>query len=426
MVLRSGSRGSLVAMLQLGLKRAGYETGKLDGIFGIQTQNAVRAFQRDNSLAQDGIAGEKTFEALAPWLRGYLTHTITQGDTLYKLAKRYGTTVEAIDTANPGLDAMNLQIGAKIKVPFGFDAVPTDISWSFPLTSIVTEGITARYPFISRASLGSSVTGRPIYCLKIGKGAVKVFFNASIHANEWINTPVLLKFLEQYAKAYSSLGKIGAVPASLLFERTTLYVAPMLNPDGVDLVTGALNSGQYYSAARRIADNYPKVPFPSGWKANIRGTDLNLQFPAGWEKAKEIKYSNGFSSPAPRDFVGKTPLSEPESRAVYEFTQNISPALIMTYHSQGEIIYWKYLDFDPPRAKDIGERLSRESGYTLEITPTASGYAGYKDWFIQDFDRPGYTVETGKGASPLPLSQFDKIYSDNLGMLVTALTEASY
>ena len=35
--------------------------------------------------------------------------------------------------------------------------------------------------------------------------------------------------------------------------------------------------------------------FQVGWKANIKGVDLNLQFPAGWEKAKEIKYAQGFT-----------------------------------------------------------------------------------------------------------------------------------
>ena len=53
-----------------------------------------------------------------------------------------------------------------------------------------------------------------------------------------------------------------------------------------------------------------------------------------------------------------------------------------------------------------------------------SGYAGYKDWFIQTYDRPGYTIEVGQGVSPLPLSQFDEVYADNLGILVLGLALA--
>ena len=68
-----------------------------------------------------------------------------------------------------------------------------------------------------------------------------------------------------------------------------------------------------------------------------------------------------------------------------------------------------------------GDRGSNMQGYALEETPFASAFAGYKDWFIQDFDRPGYTIEVGSGQNPLPLTQFDKIYSDNLGILTLGL-----
>jgi len=56
----------------------------------------------------------------------------------------------------------------------------------------------------------------------------------------------------------------------------------------------------------------------------------------------------------------------------------------------------------------------------LAETPYASSFAGYKDWFIQQFRRPGYTIEVGTGENPLPLEQFDEIYLDNLGILVVA------
>ena len=146
--------------------------------------------------------------------------------------------------------------------------------------------------------------------------------------------------------------------------------------------------------------------------------DLNLQFPAGWENAREIKYSQGFTRPAPRDFVGYGPLTEPESLAIYNFTLTHNFRLILAYHSQGEVIYWQFQNYNPPRALYIGNQLSLASGYPLESTPYNASFAGYKDWFIQDFNRPGYTIEVGLGTSPLPISQFDKIYSDNLGILV--------
>ena len=147
------------------------------------------------------------------------------------------------------------------------------------------------------------------------------------------------------------------------------------------------------------------------------GVDLNLQFPAGWENSRNIKYSQGYTSPAPRDFVGFSPLTEPESIAIYNFTLTHNFNLILAYHSQGEVIYWQFQDYNPPRSFEIGLRFSKVSGYSLENTPFNSSFAGYKDWFIQNYNKPGYTIEVGSGTNPLPISQFDTIYADNLGIL---------
>ena len=149
--------------------------------------------------------------------------------------------------------------------------------------------------------------------------------------------------------------------------------------------------------------------------------DLNLNYPAGWENAREIKFSQGYTRPGPRDYVGQAPLDQRESAAMARYTRLLEPRLTLAYHSQGEVIYWKYLDMEPPGARAIGERFAEVSGYALDDTPYASGFAGYKDWFILRWNRPGYTVEVGSGANPLPLSQFDEIYEANLGILTLGM-----
>ena len=120
---------------------------------------------------------------------------------------------------------------------------------------------------------------------------------------------------------------------------------------------------------------------------------------------------------APRDFVGYGPLTEPEALAIYNFTLIHDFKLILAYHTQGEVIYWKYAEYLPENSQEIGERFAQVSGYTLDITPPESAFAGYKDWFIQEYNRPGYTVEAGLGENPLPISQFNQIYNDNIGIL---------
>ncbi len=299
--------------------------------------------------------------------------------------------------------------------------VPTNTAYTWELTKCTLEKLKRTYPFMKIDTIGKSVMGKDIFALTLGSGERKVLINGAHHANEWITTPLLLKFAEIYCNAYKNDLYICSENIRKLWKKRTLCIVPLVNPDGVDLVNGAVKKDSgYYKNALRISRNYPHIPFPGGWKANITGCDINLNYPAGWAKAKEIKYSLGFSSPAPKNYVGDAPLCCPESRAMYNYSVFNSFSLTLSYHTQGKVIYWKYLDYLPENSKRIGTELSRASGYTLDITPVESGFAGYKDWFIKKYNKPGYTVEAGDGENPLDISQFDSIFDDNKGLLIKA------
>lgn len=299
--------------------------------------------------------------------------------------------------------------------------VRTDVPMTSALCDEIILEIVRTYPFCRTEVLTTTAFDRPVRTLVIGKGPRKVIYTAAHHANEWITTPVILKFVEELAQAIESGGEIFGVDARELEEKVTIYTVPMVNPDGVDLVTGVIQPGQaQYEMAVSLSENYPTIPFPDGWKANLMGVDLNLNYPAGWLQAREIKFSQGFTRPGPRDYVGRAPLNQLESRALAGYTEAVDPELVLAYHSQGRVIYWQFEDIFVPGARELAERFAQVSGYALEDTPFESAFAGYKDWFIKFFRRPGYTIEVGEGTNPLPLSQFDEIYRDNLGILVTA------
>lgn len=299
--------------------------------------------------------------------------------------------------------------------------VRTDIPTTSRVCEQTIDAIVEAYSFCRSQTLTTTVFDRPVRTLTIGNGPVQVLYTAAHHANEWITAPILLKFVEDFAQAIQTGGTIAGESAAELAERATIHTVPMVNPDGVDLVTGAIHPGQIsYDMAARLAENYPTIPFPAGWKANLMGVDLNLNYPAGWQQAREIKFSQGFTRPGPRDYVGRAPLNQQETRALAAYTEQIDPALVLAYHTQGQVIYWQFEDIYVPGARELGEEFARLSGYTLEDTPYESAFAGYKDWFIQNFRRPGYTIEVGLGTNPLPLSQFDRIYRDNLPILVAA------
>ena len=299
--------------------------------------------------------------------------------------------------------------------------VRTDIPITSALNQQMIGQLVRTYPFLRTEVIATTAFQRPISTLVVGNGPRKVIFSAAHHANEWITALVLLKFAEELAQAIQSGGRIYDRDARELAEKVTIYMVPLVNPDGVDLVTGAVGEGNIqYDLARRLGQNYPDIPFPGGWKANLLGVDLNLQYPAGWLQAREIKFSQGYTQPGPRDYVGRAPLNQLESRALAEYTEFVDPDLVLAYHAQGREIYWRFQDIYVPGAEELGQKMALSSGYTLANVPYESGFAGYKDWFIQQFRRPGYTIEVGQGTNPLPLSQFDEIYRDNLPILTIA------
>ena len=295
--------------------------------------------------------------------------------------------------------------------------VRTDIPMTSALAEDTLEALGAAYPFLQTELLARTAFGRPITGASMGRGDRRVLYSAAHHANEWLTATVLLKFLEDYAQALETDGTIAGVSARELYETATIFLVPMVDPDGVDLVTGAVTENER-AQAEGLAEFYPNIPFPDGWKANLQGVDLTLQYPAGWLTAREIKFAQGYTRPGPRDFVGRFPLSQPEAQSLADYTQRIDPELVIAWHSQGEVIYWQYGGIEVPGARELAERFADVSGYRLEDTPYNSSFAGYKDWFIQTYRRPGFTIEVGTGENPLPLSQFGEIYTASLPILV--------
>ncbi|MEE0867796.1 MAG: peptidoglycan-binding protein, partial [Clostridia bacterium] len=63
-ISKNGSTGSEVKTIQTKLKNWGYYSGSIDGVYGWQTESAVKSFQKKNGLTVDGVAGEKTLNAM--------------------------------------------------------------------------------------------------------------------------------------------------------------------------------------------------------------------------------------------------------------------------------------------------------------------------------------------------------------------------
>ena len=419
--LQNGTNSTQVMLIQSVLKKLGYYKGQIDGLYGESTIEAIKNFQRQNGLIEDGIVGPVTYKALEKYILGYTFYRIEPGDTLYNIANNNYSTINLILSANPGINPNNLIPGTVITAPFNYNVVIDNAKYTYNMLLFNIMGLLQRYPFLIVSSIGKSVLGKELFLIKFGNGPKKIHINASHHALEWINSVFVMKFIESMSKAYINNEEINGYNIRNIFDTHTFYIVPMVNPDGVDLVNDGLQlDNPYYNDL--IKWNNTGKPFSEVWQANIRGVDLNHNYDAAWDLSKEAEESLGITGPGPTRYSGPFPFSEPETKALRDLTQNEDFYMAIAYHTQGEVIYWNFMDLATERDREIGEKLADASGYYLDTAAGVASYAGYKDWFIQDFRKPGYTVETGKGKNPLPITQLPKIYEDNMRLLLTATT----
>lgn len=114
--------------------------------------------------------------------------------------------------------------------------VSTDTLYTTSLLYSNIRDFLSTYPFLQSEIIGFSVLGNPIPYIRIGRGSNRVFYSASIHANESITTNVLLKFIEDFCVAYRNNTEIFGYNARNIYNYASIYVVPMCNPDGVNLV----------------------------------------------------------------------------------------------------------------------------------------------------------------------------------------------
>ena len=280
-----------------------------------------------------------------------------------------------------------------------------------------------KFPELKVSSIGRSVWGKELFCLQLGTGKSKILYNGAHHGMEWITSALLMQFVRAYLDAEQSGYALSGFNVAALSRRATLFIVPMLNPDGVRLSALGLPNYLDIRTKQRLLRQNGSAGFEK-WQANANGVDLNHNYDAMWQKSKELEAEYGIYSPGPTRFSGTFAESEPESRALADFTRNKQIDLAIAFHSQGKVIYHGFMGKEPGNSLKIARAFTRISPYQLDNTEGIASYGGYKDWFVDKMGRPGFTVEVGVGQNPLPFSDLPKIYAETLPIMLGAMTVA--
>lgn len=216
-------------------------------------------------------------------------------------------------------------------------------------------------------SIGKSTEGREILCFATGKGRT-IISTAAIHARENAVAYVVKAQLD-YALEHYAGGRI--------------CVVPLANPDGAELLSRGFRGETKYLA----------------WKANARGVDLNVNFDARWGSGKSNVFTAGSEN-----YVGPFPFSEPESRALRDFTERENPIMTLSYHTMGRELYWYFFQSGEIKSRDleIAKFAEKHLKYKYErIDGDCKSAGGYKDYCVEKLGISALTLEIGTGKHPL-------------------------
>lgn len=273
--------------------------------------------------------------------------------------------------------------------------------------------LTDNYDIIEVFGIGQSVMGKEIPCLKIGKGEKKLLLSGAYHGLEYLTSAFLVKFLANYTISLMTDTPICGYNAKELFDKVTLFIVPMVNPDGVDIAVNGLDITNEFH--RRLISMVGIHSFNHVWQANVNGVDINHNFDANWQMTVD--------KPSPTKYGGECAESESETKTITELVRKEKIDMLLAFHSQGKEIYYDFDGMTGVRSLEIAKKMAQESGYAVCIPEGSASYGGCKDWFIKEFGKEGFTVEIGLGKNPLPMKMLDEVYEENARIVLCAMQE---
>ncbi len=244
--------------------------------------------------------------------------------------------------------------------PYDYDRVAQEL-----------EQLRQTYPeLISVFSFGESVEGRELLAAAVGSGEITVVLTGAIHGNESFATNFLMYLLDGYAYGWATDQQLGDWSYRELLQNVRLVVAPMLNPDGVNI---SLYGPEAAADPESILEMDTTGTDYSYWKSNANGVDINRNFPYNWSEYNETQW------PALRYYVGPYAASEPETRAIMSLLEVTEPDALLDFHIYGEVVYWNdtLSGQHEEDHRELAEQIMELTGYGDAGEEEVDDFAGY-------------------------------------------------
>lgn len=253
--------------------------------------------------------------------------------------------------------------------------------------------IAKQYPeAVTVSSAGKSTQGKDLPLVKLGHGSKKALITAGIHSREHLTITFTMLCLEEYAAAYTSkTGDYGGYNMKEMLNRYTLYIVPMMNPDGTDVVTKFTNPLYNYTGSRME------------FKSNANGVNLNRNFPFYWSQITDGGASTKYTDV--QKYKGPSAGSEAETKAIMNLCKQNRFEWLFSMHLRGNCIYWRDTASGTiPNDWALTQKLVDKCGYWAVGTSTETNDfgGGLENWFRGTYGRPGFCIELVPSNIPSP------------------------
>lgn len=274
------------------------------------------------------------------------------------------------------------------------------------MTRIDHNYLTARLEALSAAEgvtactcLTHSILGREIPLVRLGKGKRSIVLIGAQQGSEGATAGILLDFIADYCKQYEKNATPYEHSMEYLWRERSIYILPMLNPDGVAYATaGVEEENPLYR--RVLAMNGGCEAFDD-WDANARGVDLSHNFSTGFAKFRQSEQARAILNGAPRHYSGEYPESEPETAALGRFLRAVQGDLkgLLLLRGGGERIECSCENGQTAKCMAVGRVLSRTVGYRLTPPEDAVATGSVSDWCLSALGRPAYSIFCGQASA---------------------------
>ncbi len=268
------------------------------------------------------------------------------------------------------------------------------------------EELIKEYPFINAEIIGRSALNRGVFSLSVGNQSNSVIFTAGFCGTDGLTCELLLLFVEKMCHAVKHSCLLCGVDIKRALTQLGITVVPCVNPDGIEIAQNGFECGKSMKEFLLSSgcEDHRK------WSTNAFGVDINRNFSPQWNEHHKKENEQGIRGPSAKGYCGEFPESEAETKVLSRLCRLRHFRQCLSLHPGDGELHWQYNEKAPGQSSMMAKILADSCGYSLESKDNPSQPDGFKNWFIDEFSSPGFSLKIHSERCNSPYTKLYDVY----------------